>query len=142
MTALTATTGTFSGAVSGITTLAIGGALTGATTGSFSAGVLAACLANSTTTAAYVPPVYTSAGAALASTTHIVQGPTFLVSGTATVVTLTGAAVFSNSSSYTVVASMGTSFSAIEVNYTSGSSFSLYQTSGNNYLCSWIAIGA
>ena len=50
MTALTATTGTFSGAVSGVTSLAIGGALTGATTGAFSGAVSMAGLTATTGT--------------------------------------------------------------------------------------------
>jgi hypothetical protein len=47
----------------------------------------------------FVPPVYTAAGASVASTLHIVQG-TFTGTGGLVTVTLSGAAVFSSATSY------------------------------------------
>jgi len=90
MAGLTATTGTFSGAVSGLTSLSIAGRGQAQSDGA---------------TSAYLPPVYSTAGAALANTTHMVRGTGTCDSTGTLVVNLTGAAAFASGTSYTVVAS-------------------------------------
>jgi hypothetical protein len=109
-------------------------------------------------TQSFVPPIYTAAGAAVASTAHILTG--FTTIGTITngsdvsvAVSLTGAAQFTGSTSYVVTANIQNGISAlsgggvtIQVVNSSGSSFSLvvYNTTGGTITgvtVEWIAIG-
>jgi hypothetical protein len=69
---------------------------------------LSASLSNSTTTQSYVAPVYTNAGAAVASTVHSVIGTcAFSASVSCTPAAFSGAAVFSSATSYSCSASGG-----------------------------------
>lgn len=99
---------------------------------------------NSTNTAAYVPPVYTNAGAATAGTEHIVRGTTSctvtanVAVGAAAcnaTVNLTGSAQFATATSYQCLASLQPPGGALEVHCsTKGTtSFGLYVDGlGNN----------
>jgi hypothetical protein len=62
------------------------------------AGGIQGCTSASSTLS-YLPPVYTAAGAAVASTLHIVQG-TFAGTGSVVTFSLTGAAAFTSGTSY------------------------------------------
>jgi hypothetical protein len=147
-----ATTGAFSGALS------IGGAFTGATSGAFSSTLSALSLAingaygitsaglivgsSNGSTTAYVPPVYTPAGASLAATTHIVTGSSLSGGGGSVTVTLSGAAAFSSSTSYYVIAAAGAG-TFVQVVLNSGTSFTLTAGSGGGGITLyWIAIGS
>ncbi len=92
------------------------------------------------TASAYVPPVYDTAGAALATTTHCVIGTTTLSGGGVATVTLTNSAVFASASSYSVVGVSDTGIVAVQFTQSSGSSFNIAGTASN--VISWIAIGA
>ncbi len=93
----------------------------------------------------YVAPVYTAAGAALASTTHIVQGYVYGTSGSSTVVTLSGAAAFSSATSYAVACTTNTNLGdpVLYVTQNSGTSFTVTfsGTTGSNQ-ATFIAIGS
>jgi hypothetical protein len=91
-------------------------------------------------TQGYLPPGYTNAGAALASTAHYVEG-SLTAAGASTTVTLTGNAVFLSSSSYNVFIVNHTTGAAVgTVTYTSGSQFSFASTNTNVY--TYFAIGS
>ena len=142
------------GPLTGVTSLTMNGALTGVTsfsiTGAFEA-------SSNASTLSYVPPLYTATGTAVASTAHMVTGTTSIgtVSSGSFVtvaVTLSGAAVFSSSSSYVVTAtlqSMGLGTFAgniILAAPTSGSSFQItvYAPTGSGITAvtvQWMAIG-
>ena len=85
----------------------------------------------------YVPPVYNVSGAALASTTHAAIG-SGTGTGSAQTITLSGAAVFSSATSYSVVASGTTG--TVEVGYTDGANFTLTAAASEPYR--WVAIGS
>ncbi len=101
--------------------------------------------ASNGSTTAYLPPVYTAAGAALASTTHIVQGFVYGTSGSSTVVTLSGAAAFSSATSYAVACTTNTNLGdpVLYVTQTSGTSFTVTfsGTTGSNQ-ATFVAIGS
>jgi hypothetical protein len=114
------------------------------TGGLISAGNIIA--SSSGATAAFVPPVYNNSGAALAGTTHIVQGQATISVGSGAAfasqtVTLSGAAIFTSSTSYVVTVSLNSTGSTfptgwstnslgVSVSQTSGSSFSVFVTGG------------
>jgi hypothetical protein len=82
-----------------------------------------------------VTPLY-STGGTLQASPHLVNGSGSLSGGTL-VVTLTGSAVFSSSSSYVCSPDDSTGINGIEVTYTSGSSFTLTGTGTDSvrYTC-------
>ena len=89
---------------------------------------------------AYLTPVYSSYGASLGFSSKTVVG-----SGNTGTITLTGNAVFTSSSSYSVTAnvqaSSGSTAFTLAVNITSGSSFTITPATGGPYVCNWIATG-
>lgn len=100
-------------------------------------------------TVSYVPPVYTAAGVAVASTAHIVQGTSSIPAASSTVtITLTGAAVFASASSYSVQVTPNDSLingpaSPFLIHRTSGSSFTVTITSGTaGYGFDYVCVGA
>lgn len=98
-----------------------------------------------TAAGAYVPPVYDITGAALANTTHIVIGRGTTVGGLGTqTITLSGAAVFASASSYQVMVTPNGSTTPLEVSaYTSGSQFTVANTSGTSAIpFTFVAVGA
>lgn len=80
-------------------------------------------------------PVYNAAGT-IQSANHVVQDTVTLAAGTATV-TLAGAAVFTNATSYTCVAEDDTAVAAVKVTQTSGSSITFTGTATDviRYIC-------
>lgn len=123
------------------------------TTGAVAAGSVNATgtvLASSDASAqAYVPPVYNATGGALADTTHIVTGlntVTYTSSTGNILVTLSGAAVFSGTSSYQVVGSSDTGAIAVGTVPYSGTQFEIQivnSTGGSgSTVVKWIAIGS
>ena len=139
-------------------TFPVGVAMAGPLTGVTSFSITGAFEASSNaSTLSYVPPLYTATGTAVASTAHMVTGTTSIgtVSSGSFVtvaVTLSGAAVFSSSSSYVVTAtlqSMGLGTFAgniILAAPTSGSSFQItvYAPTGSGITAvtvQWMAIG-
>lgn len=84
-----------------------------------------------------VPITYNSAGAQQVNT-KIVSDITALTAGSATV-TLTGAAVFTGSTTYQVIAVDVTAANAVQIVKTSGSQFTITGTGGD--IIGWIAIG-
>jgi len=103
------------------------------------------CIVGGGSTYSYVPPVYTAAGGAVASTLHIVSGTTNVVNGGAgTTVTLSGAAQFTSGSSYQVLTaynSSGNSISTTGASNLAAGSFILNQNSGTSAYVFWVAIG-
>jgi hypothetical protein len=113
--------------------------------------------AKSSSTLSYVPPVYTAAGAAVASTAHMVMGSTTISSVgsgsfTSNVITLSGAAAFTSNTSYYVVCEIAGNASLTNAQYQtfvgqgSGTTFSvnlINSTGGTmtNVLINYIAIG-
>lgn len=94
--------------------------------------------ANQASTATYVPPVYTAAGAAVASTEHVVQDKV-TAAGASTTVTLSGAAAFTSSTSYTLYVYDETTLAAAVVTAKAAGSFSF--TSVNTQVYTFFAIG-
>lgn len=91
---------------------------------------------------AFVPPIYTAAGAALASTTHIVQGQGTTNSSGTLAISLTGAAQFTSGSSYSVTAfavNSGTAFGIAAINATG---FTLQSSVVAAQTVFWIAVGS
>ncbi|MGA7810462.1 hypothetical protein, partial [Bradyrhizobium sp.] len=102
------------------------------------------CIVGGGSTYSYVPPCYTAAGAAVASTLHMVIG-SFVGTGAAVTITLSGAAAFSSQFSYTVY---GTTYFTASGSLLGVQAFN--QVSGTLITCSgsattttttWIAIG-
>jgi hypothetical protein len=89
------------------------------------------------TTASYLPPCYTAAGAAVAGTLHIVQG-TFVGTGGSANLTLSGAAAFTSATSYIgfAVNTSVPAFGGMYAEPASGTNVAFAgTTNGNNYLC-------
>jgi hypothetical protein len=134
--ALTGASGAFSSTLSALS-LAINGSY-----GITSAGLIVGSSNGSTT--AYVPPVYTPAGAALASTAHMVLGLGYTTSsGGAVSVTLSGAAAFSSSTSYAAFVIGVPAQETWSFNPASGTGFQLTGGSGaSGQAVAWLAIGS
>jgi hypothetical protein len=104
-----------------------------ATTGTFSGAV----------TGTTITPVYNVSGTLQASS-HTVRGTSAAMSGGAVTVTLSGAAVFTNSSSYTCTANenvSGVIYQPIGITYTSGSSITFNNDSSDTATVSFICTG-
>ncbi len=99
---------------------------------------------NAATTLAHIPPVYTQTGADGGAGMHIVTGSNPGVgAGSSLVVNLTNAAVFSSTSSYVVVATVGGTGGApaVPVTQNSATQFTLYNNNGVTVPINWVAIG-
>jgi len=111
--------------------------------------------AKSSSTLSYVPPVYTAAGAAVASTEHIVTGSSTITAnsgfvGSATI-TLSGSAQFASGTSYAVFAAINNQatpvssfFFYVSAQSATGFQINLNNTSGGNITSAtvdWMAIG-
>jgi hypothetical protein len=114
------------------------GALTISKATFISGGLSIAPTINSTTVAAFVPPAYANSGGAMASTVHIVQG-TITGTGAAQTVTLSGSAVFANTS-YFVIANVATTGASANPIVVSSSSFTVNGTPGQQI--DYFAFGA
>jgi hypothetical protein len=118
--------------------VAVGGALTGATTGSFSGEIVSK--------GGYLPPVYNSSGADPSSgsgTIHeVVQFAIVSCVGGTLTITLTGAAVFSGTNTYQVVA-QGTGGGVTEIFSVTNNSASQFTVTSNVATAgfNWRAIG-
>lgn len=102
------------------------------------------CIVGGGSTYSYVPPCYTAAGAAVASTAHIVIG-SFVGTGAGVNITLSGAAAFSSQFSYNIY---GTTYFTASGSLAAVQGFN--QVSGTLITCesgatttttTWIAIG-
>lgn len=99
---------------------------------------------SASTTLSYLPPVYTAAGAAVASTAHIVIG-SFVGTGAGVNITLSGAAAFSSQFSYTIYGATyftasGSLLGAQAFNQVSGTLITC-GGSATTTTTTWIAIG-
>lgn len=88
---------------------------------------------NASNTLGYVPPVYTNAGAATASTAHIIQG-TVTASGGTTAVNFTNSAVFSSSTSFTTYVFDQTAAAVVNLSSQSSTNISWVSTNGHVYV--------
>src|SRR5271165_6443627 len=144
----TASTNGFQFNVNGVTKMQItaGGVLTTQGAASIGGALQASPTINSTTTLGYVPPGYTSSGAAVASTWHYVTGATGSIgaSGSATI-TLTNNAVFTSATSYCVgfsYADGNVVNTVASVANSSGTQFVIKNNDVTNaHTFSWVATG-
>jgi hypothetical protein len=96
------------------------------------AGAQAAPTINSVNTLGFLPPVYTTGGAAFGTSSHIVTGQISAVS-TSTTITLSGAAVFGGNNYVISVTDASASAANPAVSIISNSSFLFASTSGHVY---------